>query len=679
MTGQPPRHQRPTRLKKLLFGAPYYPEHWDEPTRQSDPQRMAAAGVNVVRMAEFAWDRIEPRRGELDFALFDQTVAALGAVGIDTILCTPTATPPAWLTAGHEDWMRVDESGRRMDHGSRQHVCTNNERFRAESRRITAAMAEHYAGNPHVVGWQTDNEFYCHISQCHCPSCRDGFRAWLRERYKTIGRLNAAWGTAFWAQTYDDFAQVPLPYPESRPAYPNPSHELDYYRYLSDSITEFQRQQVEILRAADARWWITHNGIFNHIDYWRFSEDLDFLSVDIYPGFGAKEPMDACGTAFGNQRCRSASGGYIIPEQQGGAGGQKPYLHPTPKPGQMRLWAWQGIAHGADGVLHFRWRTCRFGAEEYWNGILDHDNVPRRRYEEFALEGRELAAAGPRILGTVGEVKAGVLIETEQEDAWRTLGNGLPSPGRQQRLGFRELWRRRLPAGLVQSADSFDGLELLVLPSMPLMDAALTAKLRAFVEAGGTLVVTARSATRDRDNQVIAQTPPGLLAELCGVVVEEFGAEEAGSGLTMLVGDKSIELGAGYEVLSLRGAEPLAVWQASAEYGPSAAHGQPAIAAHRVGRGEAIYVGTYLSGENAQAVFDLVLARTALKGLAEAADGVEVTARHGQGRRLVFVLNHHGVPQKVTSLPRGRDLLSGRPCEGELTLEPFGVAVIEQE
>jgi beta-galactosidase len=448
-----PRHQRPSGLKTFLFGVPYYPEHWRPEDRLHDPQRMADAGVNVVRMAEFAWDRIEPSRGQFDFSLFDETIARLGEHGIRTILCTPTATPPRWLTQDHEDWMRVDESGKRMDHGTRQHCCTSNEQFRSESRRITACMAAHYADNPDVIGWQTDNEFYCHFRECYCQACREGFRNWLRQKYGTIDALNAAWGNAFWALTYSDFEQIPPPYPATRPAFSNPSHELDYHRYGSDSIIEFQRQQVQALRAAQGRWWITHNGVFPGIDQWRFAADLDFNGVDIYPGFAGKMPQGAPWAAALAQRCRASSGGFVVPEQQGGPGGQRPYLHPAPQPGQMRLWAYQSIAHGADGILHFRWRTCRFGAETYWHGILDHDNIPRRRYGEFAQEGCELARLGPAILNTVVDVQAAVLTDFEQSAASASLHLGLPTCDNQRDLAFGELWRRRLPCGLDAADD----------------------------------------------------------------------------------------------------------------------------------------------------------------------------------------------------------------------------------
>ena len=678
-----PRHQRPTRLKKFLFGVPYYPEHWTAQERDTDPQRMAEAGVNVVRMAEFAWDRMEPAPGKLGFSLFDETIARLAAVGIDTILCTPTATPPAWLTAGRDHWFRVDAAGKRMYHGSRQHVCTNNEEFRAESRRITAAMAEHFSPNEHVIGWQTDNELYCHMSECYCDSCQAGFRAWLSQRYGTIAALNEAWGTAFWALTYDDFDQIRLPDPNPRPANANPAAELDYYRYISDSVIEFQKQQVKILRAAQPRWWVTHNGLFGHIDYWKFAADLDFLAVDVYPGFTkTRDPVELFWASYINQRCRASSGGYVVPEQEAGAGGSKRGIHRTPGPGQMRLWAYQSIANGADGVLHFRWRTCRFGAEEYWRGVLDHDNVPRRRYAELAQEGAELKRLGPKILHTVQDVRAAVLIETEQTDAHRTMSLTLPSPEDQGRIALRQMWLRHLPCGLVQTADSFDGLTLLWLPSMRLMDEALAARLEQFVAAGGTLVVTAHSGTRDRNNQVIALTPPGLLAKMCGITMEEFSREDAEWPVHMKVAgtdDNRIICGGGYEMLALHGAEALATWTAPREFGPCAAEGQPAISLNRFGKGQVVYVGTFLSDANAGEIMDLVLDQAQIPPLADCAGGVEVTRRHAPGRHLTFVLNHHTTPQTIRRLPAGAELISSRPCTGEWMLEPYGVAIIEEK
>jgi len=349
-----PRHHRPSRWNRFLFGVVYYPEHWTTNERRDDVRLMAEAGVNTVRMAEFAWDRMEPEEGVFDFSFFDEAIRELSAVGISTVLCTPTAAPPRWLTEAHPDWLRVDADGRTMVHGSRQHVCTTHPGFREASRRITLAMAEHFSGNRDVIGWQTDNELNCHFRECHCEACQSAFRQWLEAKHGGVAALNAAWGTIFWSQTYDRFEQVRTPLID-RPTHPNPSQQLDYFRFLSDAVVSFHRDQTGILREANRNWWITHNGMFPRLDYWKLAGDLDFLGIDVYPGFADKTPEAYAWAACLFEDCRAVSGTFVVPEQQAGPGGQRPYLHRTPQPGQMRLWAGQAGCQPRDAfetLLH---------------------------------------------------------------------------------------------------------------------------------------------------------------------------------------------------------------------------------------------------------------------------------------------------------------------------------------
>ncbi len=673
-----PRHQRPTGLDELWFGAPYYPEHWSEQDRENDVSWMAEAGVNVVRMAEFAWDVMEPARGQFDFSLFDETIRKLSREGIRTILCTPTATPPAWLTCHKPHVLRVDADGRAMVHGSRQHACTTSPDYRAESRRITQAMANHYADNPSVIAWQTDNEFHCHFSQCCCRACEEGFQEFLAEKYVTIDELNQAWGNHFWALTFDSFEQIPLPHPEKRPAYPNPAHELDYYRFLSAAVTRFQAEQVEILRRANPKWRIFHNGIYRNIDYWSFSEALDFLGVDVYPAFSGTNPSLADCGAFLNQTCRAASGGYIVPEQQSSSGGQRDYMHEALAPGVMRLWAYQSIAHGSDGILHFRWRTPRFGAEMYWHGVVDHDNVRRRTYEEFAGEGNELKRIGPKVASSVLDVQAAVLWDQDSDWGHTTMPNELPSPRQQAQLAFKTLWQRKLPCGLVDAADDFSGLKLAIWPSLPLIDEATAGKLTAFVENGGVLLVTARSAVRNRENQIHATGSPGPLAKLLGVKVVEFGKFPAGSAEVSLRGS-NLPAGGCYEILDPDTAQTEATWKPLVTGEPFYPELKPAISFAKVGKGTAIYVGTYLTDENRAALVELALEAADLRPLCDDTEWVEVTRRVRQdGLALRFVLNHGSTSRRVTGLGAGTDLITGEDCDGSIELAPKGVAVIEE-
>ncbi len=669
-------HKRPTSFSRFWYGCAYYPEHWDEAILQSDPELIKNAGMNVVRMAEFAWDRMEPQEGRYGFALFDSAIERLGRAGISTILCTPTATPPRWLTVKHPEILRVNSDGVSMEHGSRQHCCHSSPVFRHYSRRITQAMAENFADNPYVVGWQTDNEFNCHFSECHCDSCQAGFRDFLKERYGNIDKLNSAWGAAFWSQTYSSFGDVLTPRPH-KPTYPNPAHQLDYFRYISHAVAVFQHDQVEILRKTRAEWFIFHNGIFSHIDYrGLLTQDLDMLAFDSYPQFCYDSSQRRFSHAFSLDCARAWSGNFIIPEQQSGPGGQGDYLHDTPEPGEMRRMTYTSIARGTDSLLYFRWRTSRFGAEEYWCGILDHDNIPRRRYEEARQIGAELSRIGTLILGTSVRVDIAVAAgDFVNQDAHRTLNFGLPAPDSIAGAIHSYCFDMGLAVGCVHPADDLSDLLLYIIPHWVIIDPAWLPNLKQFVENGGILVIGARSGTRDLNNNVIAETPPGVLRELCGVTVEEYGRcnDPENRPLYIKTDAGEIRTQLWYEVIQPDGAETLATWRGRH------LDGMPAITRNKIGKGQVLYVGAYLTGAVVQYILPTWIAEAGLKPLwADAPPAVEVVVREKEGSELWFFINHSDEEVHLKTTPEGVDLISGEVSGGSLKLDRNGIAIIQR-
>ena len=84
------------------------------------------------------------------------------------------------------------EKRRNSSHGSRQHADTNSPVYRVHSRRIKQALADHYSGNPAVIGWQTDNELNTTASTSYSEAAEREFRRWLRDKYVTIEALNFA-------------------------------------------------------------------------------------------------------------------------------------------------------------------------------------------------------------------------------------------------------------------------------------------------------------------------------------------------------------------------------------------------------------------------------------------------------------------------------------------------------
>ena len=671
-------HKRPAALSRFYFGSAYYPEQWDEATGADDARRMKEAGWNCVRMAEFAWDRLEPREGVFDFALFDDTIHRLGEHGIATILCTPTATPPRWLTVQHPEVLRVDENGVPLQHGSRQHASHASPVFREYSRKITRAMAEHFQDNSHVAGWQTDNELHCGFSEDHSAGAQQAFVEFLRRKFNDdIGALNAAWGTAFWAQTYNCFEDIPTPR-RRKPTHPNPAHHLDYFRFLSDAVTLFQRDQVEILRQVQPRWFITHNGCFEHIDYrGEFGRDLDVLGYDSYPFFQHDPERRAAGHAFNLDRTRAWTGNFMLLEQQSGPGGQEPYFHDNPEPGEMRRMAYTSMARGADSLLFFRWRTARFGAEQYWCGILDHDNIPRRRHREAAQLGAELKRIGPEVLQTSVFVDVAVAAsDMDVHDSDRTYSLGLPSALKIAEAVHGWLFQRGYAAGCVHPSDDLSALKLYVIPHWTVFDPAWVANLETFARNGGTLVIGARSATRDLNNNVVAEPLPGVLRALAGVTVEEYGKRNAPEKrpLSIQFENESLASTVWYEALQAQdGTEVLSRWQGR--------HltGQAAITRRRLGRGQVVYVGSYFTEELLDSLLPQLAKLSGANPLLPSANGIEIVRRDGEGKRLWFFINHAEETITLRDVPHGTDLVTDEAIEGSLTLPANGVAVIKED
>ncbi len=675
-------HKRPVALDRFYYGATYYPEHWSAADRELDAERMAQAGFNCVRMAEFAWDTMEPQEGTHRFDLFDETIARLGEKGISTILCTPTATPPRWLSVAHPEILRVNADGVSMQHGSRQHACLSNETFRAYSREITQAMASHFAGNPHVVGWQTDNELNCHFSECHCPSCRTTFQTFLRALYADdIDALNSAWGNAFWALTYSSFDEIETP-KVGKPAYPNPAHQLDYYRSISWSVARFQREQIEILRKAQPRWWITHNGTFAHIDYrGPFTEDLDFLSYDVYPFFDPDPDHRPYSQAFNLDHARAWSGNFVVPEQQSGPGGQGTYLHDTPEPGEIRRMALTSIARGADGLLFFRWRTCRFGAEEYWCGVLDHDSVPRRRYVEVFKLGAELKTVGAEVLGTHVRVDVGVAAaDVDVYDAHDTMSFGLPSPKQMAESIHAFFMKAGYAVGCVHPSDDLSDLKVFIIPHWAIFSPAWVPNLEAFVEGGGVLVIGARTATKDWHNNVIADTAPGVLQPLARLRVAEYGRQNAPDkrplAMRFYPGDHRPQSLHWYEQLDmLPGTSTVARWLGRH------LRLRAAVSIREIGAGAVMYVGTYLTDDIMTGVLTkLTAVRKDLVPLwPSVPEGVHVVVRQNEEKRLWFLINDGNRMARMQNVPTGIDLLTGKPAPERLYLKSGALAVIKQD
>jgi len=586
------RAETASRYETFCFGVCYYPEQWPESYWEEDARRMQECGVNTVRMGEFGWALMEPREGHCDFSLFDRAIETLARHGIKTIFGTPTATPPKWLTHKYPEVLHVFETGRPANDQSRRQYCYNSQTYRRLSRKIVEALASHYRNNTNIIGWQIDNELNNENPECFSENCRAAFRVWLRQKYGTLDELNSRWGTVFWSQVYSDWAQIDLPF--RTPAFHNPGLMLDFKRFISASATGYLDEQVEILRRYRPNDFLVHNGAFKNINYYNFSRNLDLHAFDNYPTFedSPRYPVGAMLTLV-----RGFNGRMMIMEQLTGPAGQT-YLLRTPRPGEMRLWAMQAVAHGAEGMLHFRWRSAMRGAEEYWYGVLDHDNVPRARFEEFKQEGRELQKIGPQIIGS--KVVSEIAVIKDFEAGWvfdyQFLTKEVNVSAVYTAL-FQAASEQRHNIDFVSATADLNGYKLVFAPQIALMDEGLAGRLRRFVEQGGTLAMSAHSAIKDRDNAFTTAAIPIGLTNVFGVSLDSFQTYQPPSRANNALrfddgGVLPVHVFA--EVLRPTTARVLARWERDYLKDSPAATEQP------FGKGRAVYYGSLFNVDAAR-------------------------------------------------------------------------------
>ncbi len=665
----------------FYFGVDYYPEHWPEDRWPEDARLMAGADINLVRLAEFAWSFLEPSPGRFDFDWLDRALEVLQAHGIKAILGTPTASPPPWVMSILPDAYRVLASGQRRTYGNRRGYCPSHPGYRERGRIVTQAMAEHYAGHPAIIGWQIDNELG---SRCYCPFCRAAFQTWLQEKYGHLDALNTAWGTAFWSHVYTEWSQIPVPLETGD--VPNPGLDLDYRRFMSDTYVSFQQEQVDILRQICPQHLITHNFMGFHYDemnYFDLAQALDVVSWDNYlrTSWNRDRHVDTVASALSHDTMRGLKRqNFWLMEQQSGCGGwQEGGV--VPRPGEMRLWTYQAIAHGADAIVYFRWRTARYGTEQFWHGVLEHHGQPRRRYRELQQIGAELARVGARFLGAESRAQAAMILSYDSRFAFQGQPNH--SDFRYAEL-FRSyyaaLYRRNVGVDIVPPAARLDRYDLVIAPALYVLDDETAGNLRRYVEDGGTLLVTARSGVKDSDNATVSAPLPGWLADVCGVEVEEYDAlhpgtyvplawEWTGPGSSMPEAHASLWC----DILAPSAAQTVA------RYRGEFYAGRAAITLNHFGRGQAAYVGTLGAAALHDAAIEWLMQVADVSPALPTPSGVEAVERWQEGRRLLFLLNHTDGDQEIALLQPMTDILSGQAAADQVILQPKGVMVLQAE
>ncbi len=677
----------------FLYGVVYYPEQWPESQWDSDLASIADTGMNVVRMGEGAWSVWEPEEGRYEFSLFDRALELCQKHGLKAIMGTPTYTPPAWLTEGYPEVLRVSFDGKPLVHGSRRHYNYTSPIYQRKCQSITEALAEHYKDHPAVIGWQIDNEFNCHVDASFAESDHAAFRAWCKERYGTLDALNKAWGTAFWSQTYSAWEHVWLPRPTA--TYQNPSLLLDFFRFTSEATIRFAAMQHGIIKRIAPRQFITHNAFhdISNVDLTQFvQEAVDFLSYDSYPEF------QVCDTTLPKHfrdrfesrqlsRIRGLSSKFMVLEQQSGPSGQiggilngnPDYLHPTPKPGQMRLWCWNSIANGADGLVFFRWRSLPYGAEAHWNGLIYHDERNTWRLEEAKRLGQEIKRLSATLTGTRCVSSAAIVYDFDNSSHAKIERATGQRREASERAVYQALSERHISPdlrGLSSLGGNADlsGYQIVFFPHAHLLAASDVKPLQDYVQGGGTLIFGCWSGYRDRNHWCYDAPGKAFYENFVGARVADFTVVAPGENSAMRfdVSDASIEAPVFNEVLTPV-ADDVGVL---ASYISDYYAGQPAVTLRRMGKGRVVQFGSFFTPQNVKALLDSLAIQDPFHAWAEIPAEVQATVRASEAGQFCFLLNFTNESKTVSFNKPTFDLLEERELRGKAEIPPYGVRFV---
>lgn len=662
----------------ILYGGDYNPDQWDEKTIDEDMELFKKAHINLVTLPVFSWAKMEPEEGVYNFNWLDHILEKLWENKIYVCMATPTTAQPAWMSAKYPEVLPVDISGRKRTHGMRVFFCVNSKKYRERAAAIAEQMAKRYKDYPGLAAWHVANEYGTY---CYCENCQRKFRDWLKERYGSVETLNDRWNTAFWGRIIYDFDEVMLPTELNDDYRFNPSVQLDYMRFVTDSTKECYENEAQVLRryTPDIPVFSNISGFIKKLDQFRLTEEMDCAGWDNYPG--PRDEMSLPAMKHDLMRALKDGKPYIITEQSPNQQNWQPY-NKLKRPGEVRTIAYQGIARGADACLFFQMRQSVAGQEKFHGAVISHAGTDDTRiYREISQLGEELSALGDACVE--GKTRADVGILFDWNSWWALeLASG-PTQDMdylaQVHKYYKAFYDNNIPVDMVKVTSDFTKYKILAAPLLYMLKPGVAQKIREFTAQGGIFAATYMTGVADENDRCIFGAYPGELKDVLGIWVEETDALFPDEHNEIVMEGRKERFRESYEcsflcdVLHTTTAVPLAV------YGGDFYKGSPCFTENYYGKGKAYY----LAAEPEEAFLkDFVkeLCRDAeIHPLFESEGRVEICARENERGRVIFLMNHWAETARVhLGEVKYKNLINGRTVSGTVVLNSRDVMVLRK-
>ena len=660
-------------IMQIDVGVAYYPEAWSREEILEDAGRMKECGVSLIRVAEFAWSRMEPSEGDYRFQWLVDAVNIFGELGIKTILCTPSSAAPAWMCRKYPEILRVNRDyTTKAWFGVRDHTCYTSGKYRELCVKIAKKMAEVFKDNPYIAGWQIDNEPGCsRFGDCHCPECQRKFREFLKKRYGTLEKLNQCWGTHFWSGDFYSWEEIDL---EDRFENMASSRCLDSHRFRSDEQSEFILVQARAVKEICPDALIGTNNYCLRDRYKVFS-GLDFAGSDLYPR-NAKS-LEGCRYDADLYRCLKP--------------GVSPWMLETatapgwPRNDLMELYYWFFIGHGYNHIFYFNWNNHPGGNEKDHPSIVSSTGQTGAKYRQL----KKLIEQTKALPGTVlprPEADCALIFEYDQGFIYHTgMGSRFAHVGEYNVKNHAVMAELGLTSDIISDNFDFSTYKFLVMPVHPFMTVSLADKLKKYVEEGGVLLVNGRCGMFDEWGKNLRGEGPEHLTDLLGAKVGE-NMVIWGSGETLVYDGKGPDSSQVVVSGTLDGQKAegtLGIWTGTlipAEdtevlltFANGELKGLPFLTCRKYGRGYALY---YVTEEVDRALLEKILRHTAtLAGLQIPAlpKGLDCIRRGDY----LFLNNFNDSPVECDLPWQGKNILGNTLREGKLKMEAFESAILE--
>lgn len=657
--------------KRLYHGAAYYPELWDETLIEEDIRLMKEAGINLARFGEFAWSKVEPVEGEIDTSFFKMIIEKLYENGIESVMCTPTPTPPIWMTHNHPERLYQDENHTKMSHGARQHICTNHPYFRERANIITEQLAKDLGHVNGLIGWQLDNEFKCHVAECMCETCKSLWHQWLEEKYESIDQLNDAWGTDIWSEKYHSFDQVPQPSPA--PFWHNASLSTKYQEFSMDKIAEFAKDQAELIRK-HSNAPITHNSsTFFSVNNEQLFEPLDFASFDTYATQdNVQGYLFHCDIWRNFKKDRPF---WIMETSPSHAASLRSYAAPH-QDHYLRSEAVVAYALGGEAFCYWLWRQQRTGCEIPHGSVISAWGKPTIGYKNV----QEVEAARKQIEPIIVNTKASQAdVAITYSDRAKAFMKTEPHEGLEYKPLLNEFYRIFLETGihrdLIQENTSLEGYKVLITPFIYYLSDEYIERAEEFVKNGGTWIVGPMTGLRTKEHTVHTDAGLGKLDALAGVETL-YTVPLDGTNTRATAFGKQATLGLWSHIFKPVQAKAVGVID------EGLAVGDAFITEHTHGEGKIVMLGSLPEGKDGEELLQTVFRHYANESDVQVATdvtvGTIVAPRENNQDKYWIIVNMDGLGGKVT-IPNGAvDYLTDEViATGVLEIAPYEYRVLK--